>query len=361
MDTVLLSIIVPAFNVEDYLQKCIDSIFLQKNQQDELDAKIEMILVDDGSIDRTGEICDLNAKSDSRIRVIHQDNRGVAAARNRGIKSAKGKWILFVDSDDWLNISVIKELLIKPGIEDYDMVGFSFEMERPNNKVIASSNTGDWYTYDVNLYRKLFQTLCLQNQMYWPNVTKDSYKYPVMTLCYNKLYKKDFLLCNNILLREGIAQHEDRIFNYECVNSLGKILFYDKVAYRYQYRPSSAVHMDGLKMINQMRSTLCCFYSVIGEKNREIIDGPFAYSSIQILWTIIDRLGNNCGSVRELSLRAKEMKQFMQEPVLKDVFKKVQMREVHSTKHKIICGFLKYNMTYLPILLCYIYHKLIRR
>lgn len=92
----ILSIIVPVYNVEQYLPRCIDSILEQTFQN------FELILVDDGSKDKSGEICDEFAKKDNRIIVIHQENKGVNTARNAGLDIATGSYITFVDSDDWI-------------------------------------------------------------------------------------------------------------------------------------------------------------------------------------------------------------------------------------------------------------------
>ena len=91
-----LSIIVPVYNVEQYLDKCIKSILNQTFKD------FELILVDDGSIDNSGEICDEYAKKDSRVKVIHKKNGGLAAARNTGLIIARGDYVGFVDSDDWI-------------------------------------------------------------------------------------------------------------------------------------------------------------------------------------------------------------------------------------------------------------------
>ena len=97
MDKIFISIIVPVYNVEKYLRECLDSISQLKT------VTWEAILVDDGSTDTSGKICDEYAKQDSRFRVIHQKNAGVSAARNAGLDAAKGEWIWFVDSDDSIN------------------------------------------------------------------------------------------------------------------------------------------------------------------------------------------------------------------------------------------------------------------
>ena len=98
-----VSIIVPAYKAEQYLNQCVDSLLAQTLSD------IEILLVDDGSPDRSGEICDNYAKQDKRIRVIHQQNQGVSVARNVGIKAASGKYLMFVDSDDWVDPDYCKE------------------------------------------------------------------------------------------------------------------------------------------------------------------------------------------------------------------------------------------------------------
>lgn len=93
----MVSIIVPVYNVEEYLRECVDSVLNQTYSD------VEVILVDDGSTDQSGNICDEYAKMDSRIKVIHKKNRGVSSARNTGIETASGERIIFVDSDDCIH------------------------------------------------------------------------------------------------------------------------------------------------------------------------------------------------------------------------------------------------------------------
>lgn len=100
----LISVIVPCYKVERYLPKCIDSILRQTYKN------LEVILVDDGSPDRSGEICDTYATKDSRIVVIHKANGGLSDARNVGIDQAKGEWITFIDSDDFVSDSYVEVL-----------------------------------------------------------------------------------------------------------------------------------------------------------------------------------------------------------------------------------------------------------
>ena len=94
MDEKLVSVIIPAYNIEDYIGRCLDSIISQTYKN------LEIIVVDDGSRDRTGEILDNYAKKDRRIKVIHKENGGVSSARNKGIEVAEGDYIGFIDGDD---------------------------------------------------------------------------------------------------------------------------------------------------------------------------------------------------------------------------------------------------------------------
>ncbi len=101
----LISVIVPVYNVEDYLVKCVDSILNQTHRA------LEVILVNDGSSDASGSICDAFAEKDSRVRVIHKENGGLSSARNAGIEAASGEYISFIDSDDWIEPDAYAHLL----------------------------------------------------------------------------------------------------------------------------------------------------------------------------------------------------------------------------------------------------------
>ena len=101
----LISIIVPVYNVEKYIHECVDSIINQTYKN------IEIILVDDGSPDNCGKICDEYAKKDNRIKVIHKPNGGLSDARNHGIDVANGEWLMFIDSDDWIEPNMAEKLL----------------------------------------------------------------------------------------------------------------------------------------------------------------------------------------------------------------------------------------------------------
>lgn len=136
-----VSIIVPVYNVEPYLQECIDSILGQTYTD------FELILVDDGSKDRCPEICDAAAEKDRRIKVIHQTNQGLSAARNAGIEAAAGEWLAFVDSDDILNANYCQKLYETAILENVDVSGCSEQLMDENGNILDSN--GFWMKDEV--------------------------------------------------------------------------------------------------------------------------------------------------------------------------------------------------------------------
>ena len=128
MNQNLLSIITPVYQVEQYLPQCLDSILAQTYPH------WELILVDDGSKDRSGEICDEYAKKDGRIRVIHTENRGAGAARNTGFAHATGEYVVFVDSDDYISENMIERLYMTIHKSKYDLVVCNFLRAYPDGK-----------------------------------------------------------------------------------------------------------------------------------------------------------------------------------------------------------------------------------
>ena len=112
----MISVLVPVYNTNQYLPRCIDSILGQSFTD------FELLLIDDGSTDGSAKICDAYAEKDSRIRVLHKENGGVSSARNLGLNEAKGEWVVFVDSDDWISDNCIKLLTEPLRNKEFDIV-----------------------------------------------------------------------------------------------------------------------------------------------------------------------------------------------------------------------------------------------
>mgnify|MGYP002519092309 CR=1 FL=1 len=176
--SLLVSVLIPAYNAERYLTKCLDSVLEQDYK------KLEIIIVDDGSIDETSEICDDYARRDSRIKVIHQENQGLAETRNVLVRNAKGEFVTFIDSDDTVNPQYVSTLLgiINKYDADIAICGMCYELEDgtiiPNpcpgfqNKKLSSVQAlvamNSWTSFSMSAWSKLYRRTLFSGIEYPP-------------------------------------------------------------------------------------------------------------------------------------------------------------------------------------------------
>ncbi len=211
----LISVIVPVYNVEEYIEKCIDSIISQTFKN------LEIILVDDGSPDNCGKICDEYAKKDNRIKVLHKENGGVSFARNIGLQNATGNWITFVDSDDWIENDYIEQLLKIGKQDNVDVILCGYN--RINNTTKQEINaTGGKEKYNHSEY--LIKTLNPQTGF---------------GFCHMKLIKRDAI--NGLIFDEKLVVGEDALFNIQLSKNIKKAVFYKKALYNYRNNANSVV------------------------------------------------------------------------------------------------------------------------
>ena len=190
-----VSIIVPVYNAEKFLNRCVDSILGQEYRD------FELILVDDGSSDMSGSICDAYAKTDERVVVIHKENSGVSDTRNQGIERAKGTYLQFVDSDDWLTPDATKLMVRAAEEHGCDMVISDFY------RVVGDmvSRKGDIES-DCVIDREEFASFMMENPA--------DYYYGVL---WNKLYRRDLVNRFGIRMDAEISWCEDFMFNLEYI------------------------------------------------------------------------------------------------------------------------------------------------
>lgn len=205
----MISIIIPVYNVEKYLSECLNSIFAQTYTD------YEVILVDDGSPDKSGAICDEYAQKDCRIRVIHQKNAGVSVARNNGINQARGEWITFVDSDDWLDESFLASFNLKADI-DISVTGLRY-VRYPER---TTMKTWDFEEKDIVLSRD-FEVIAKNNLLEYG------------TVCC-KAYKKQVLDKYFIRFDKNISFHEDHLLLLQYLQHIDKVSMHKAVGYNYR-------------------------------------------------------------------------------------------------------------------------------
>ncbi len=210
-----ISVIVPIYNAENGLSRCVDSILRQTFMD------YELILVDDGSKDTSLQICNEFAKQDSRIRVIHQENAGVSAARNRGLEVSTGEYLMFVDSDDTIDESFFKEALEEIEENNADIYISGLAMETWLNGNVIKSVDYRAKTSKIYTTKTLFEDLEIN--------------YPQICICGPtcKLYKRNLIIDNNIRFKEGLNCGEDTYFNLNVFERKPRIFMTDKYYYHY--------------------------------------------------------------------------------------------------------------------------------
>ena len=223
MDNPLLSVIIPVYNVEKYLDECVMSVINQTYKN------IEVILVDDGSPDRSGWMCDEWAKKDARVRVIHNENRGPGATRNSGIEVSRGEFVAFVDSDDYIDVKMYETMIDVAIHNDVDIVysgGFNkFMGNGEYNKVCDVSSVQSFCSEQIG---ELSYCFVSPDNKYFERRL-------IMSPC-RALYRRCIL---SRFFEERDVPSEDLAFNVECVLNSRKITFIPNVFYWYRYNESS--------------------------------------------------------------------------------------------------------------------------
>lgn len=210
-----ISVIIPVYNAENYLKRCLDSVINQTYKN------LEIILIDDGSTDNSGEICDEYAKTDNRIKVIHKENGGVSQARNEGLRVATGEYIGFLDSDDFILHNMYENLIKQLELNDADIsiCGFAKEIEKGKFEPYFKYDTDCVFDRDEALKN------LLQNKYY-------------SCSCSDKLLKRSLL--DNIFFDENITHYEDLLFLWQVIKKAKTVAFTSNVYYYYTTNVGSA-------------------------------------------------------------------------------------------------------------------------
>ena len=236
--TWLVSIIIPVYNVEKYLTKCLDSVINQTY------SNLEIILVDDGSTDRSGVICDEYTGLDKRIKVIHNKNSGVSSARNAGIRICNGDFIAFIDSDDYVDKKYIFSLLEPLMKDNYDFVFCGYLELYEKSKKKSYHLLSDKELSDLTGF--FFKDYHIFKQLLW---------YPWI-----KLYKREIILNNNLWFPEDLTDGEDQFFNFSYFEKVKNYKYINQPLYIY-------CHWPGISLSRQ--KTLLSYYSNLKKLKRE--------------------------------------------------------------------------------------------
>lgn len=230
-----ISIVVPVYNVEKYIGEMIES--LQRQTLTDL----EIILVDDGSPDNSGKICDQYAENDSRIRVIHKKNAGVGAARNDGLEAATGEWIIFCDSDDWLELDALEKLVAVGEKNNVDIAFGDVNLVYGDTIKKVQFYKDEFVTDDRQLIDKLIQADF--SRAYCYNPPEDGTVLGFYGGPWNKIVRRQFLLDNDIkfdLRVKGIF--DDVIYTAYIFAAANRVAYVHIPIYNYRQLGSSITH-----------------------------------------------------------------------------------------------------------------------
>lgn len=218
--SVKISIIVPVYNVGKYLSMCIDSILAQTFTE------FELLLIDDGSSDKSGIICDEYARKDTRIRVFHKLNGGVSSARNLGLENALGEWVTFVDADDWISDSFI-ENLYKPILSD-------------NTIEFVQGGCTNYINSEIADIEQQYEDLVSSDSIHLFNHFRG--------LTVSKMFRLDNVIRTfNLTFDEQMRTAEDMAFTLDYIFHITKYCFISEVGYYYRYNPNSLTHSKKIK------------------------------------------------------------------------------------------------------------------
>ena len=237
----LISIIVPVYNVISYLPQCIDSLLEQTYKN------IEVILVDDGSTDGSECLCDQYAEKDNRVKVIHQKNQGLGPARNTGIRTAKGSWLGFVDSDDHPEKEMFAQLLQSA--------------LQANAQIAVCGYYEDYPDFSRSCPAKKIAPVLSAEETFCEAIAEDSFE----SFMWNKLFQKE--LWEKIRFPDSKQPYEDIAVFYRILNGVTTVAYISSALYHYRQRQESLTHG---KQFNKNRMILFDYYRRLLEysKNR---------------------------------------------------------------------------------------------
>lgn len=268
-----ISIIIPVYNSVNYLEQAIDSVKMQKYPN------FEIILVDDGSSDGSERLCDILAEQDNRIRVIHSINEGPALARNKGLDQADGKYIYFMDSDDYLNPGVFSTIIPVLEEQGYEMVVFNYQKINQKGEILSNSH------FKEGIYK--FQNTEDKIRFILQNV----FTYSIGWELWNRVYRRDIIEKNHIRFVDA-NYAEDLYFLLCYLGCIDNMICINHKFYNYLIHSNSLMDKstkqksDNLNKVNNLSYELNKFYISLGlERYYPIIHYNFLKQHINALYS----------------------------------------------------------------------------
>jgi len=303
----------PIYNVEKYLDKSINSILNQTLKN------IEVILVDDGSSDKSGEIIDKYGEEDSRIVIIHQKNQGVSAARNAGMAIAKGQYVGFIDPDDWIDEDMYEGLYKAANINSCDVVICDFQMEDIDGNILEISK----HPFDSGIF--------MEEDSIKDEICKQFLVAGFFTSANNKIYLRSYLEENKIKFHVDINLREDYFFNMELFNYAKRVIYIAKSYYHYQDIPNSALktyHKNVFEVVIKLYDYKI-MYSKIWNINSKEIKNKMSSDFLREIKDIVMHMFNANNS-DNFKCKVKKIKSIVNNPIVEKSFEDYKDKNIKS-------------------------------
>ena len=313
----LLSVIVPVYKVEAYLDDCVKSILSQTYTE------LELILVDDGSPDRSGAMCDEWAARDSRVRVIHKPNGGVCSARNAGLDAAKGDYIAFVDSDDWLDSEMYAVMMAQVREYGCDVVMCDCVKEFPDGPRL--------YTHDI---RPGFYDRTTLTKEYFPHLLMmENVEYPATISNWLLLFRRE--LVKDVRYLTGVRYSEDLLFGAQLLYRANSFCYLKGQSfYHYRMNPTSATH----KFVPDKWNDYLKLHAGIRASFGGCADFDFSHQiDLCLLFFLYNAVGDLYGAPVERREKKRMILSILNDPEVRTMFRRLDIAGLPiSGKQKII-------------------------
>lgn len=325
-----VSIIIPIYNVEKYIRRCVNSALSQTCLQ------AEIILVDDGSPDKCPAICNEYAEKYTEIKVVHKENGGLASARNAGLAVAEGKYIFFLDSDDWIEPNTVEELIKIAEEKQVDFVRF-----RPMHAGWPNHQDGDLCDFgtEQGMQEGLYDKGRIEKEIFPRLIATPQLTMGVIVAAWRSLYRRAFLIQNGLLFDENVRYSEDSIFSAKVVWKANSFYYLDGPRYyHYFYNPSSITKSFRKDRWDSCKNLIACFENTFGDN---AVYDFFEQLQLQKIFSVIHALGQRT-VINDMKQREKYCREICFDPVCIQAMKYLKLVKV-SWKLKGILLLIKYK------------------
>lgn len=323
-----LSIVIPVYNAESYLPCCLDSILAQQFTD------YEVILVDDGSTDRSPAICDAYAAGHSQIHCLHQANGGHTAARQTGVRASLGTYIAFVDSDDWIAPEMYARMCTAARDTGADIVHCNYTSVMPHKEKICGIPFPSGF-YDK---KRLMETV-YPNMIYFGTF----FVFGIAPNLWNKLFRRSLLERCLFRIPHDIVVGEDGPVTYSCMLEAESVFFCDEAYYYYRSNDSSLCHQMDVKRLIENHSMFETYERLIVPAARPFMQKQlhyfFVYQSLLTFVPVFRTIRETSGDFRRLFLEECD------NPYIRTAFKAVPLKDITGLHNKLYAACIRCRLS----------------